>query len=80
VKDQGLDRIYRWDSQQKTLQRFRWSALVTPEGFPRPARGLQIHPEAGACLLANGPSAWLLPLPALTLEEPTKTGKPTQVK
>ena len=78
--NQGLDRIYSWDPQNKTLQRIRWSALAIPQGFPHPTNGLKIAPGSDALLLENGLSAWLLPLSALALGEPTSTGKPTQAK
>jgi hypothetical protein len=75
---QGLDRLYCWDPQQKLLQRFKWAALAVPPGFPRPANGLKIAPDAGALLLENGATAWWLPLSALTLGEPLRTGGPVQ--
>ena len=78
--NQGLDRVYGWDPQKKTLQRVRWSALAVPQGFPKPANGLKIAPGSDALLLENGPSAWLLPLSTLALGEPTSTGQPTQAK
>jgi hypothetical protein len=77
---QGLDRIYCWDPQKKVLQRFKWAALAVPQEFQKPINGIRITPDSGALLLANGPSAWLLPLSALALGDPTTTDKPTQVK
>lgn len=73
--NQGLGRLYRWDPRKQELQRFSWSTLTMPPGFPRPMDGLALAPEAGLLRLANGSSAWLLPLSALPLEAPSPTGR-----
>lgn len=73
---QGLDRLYCWDPQKRLLQRFGWSRLEIPQGMPRPGNGTRFLPEAGALLLENGASAWLLPSSALTVGESTNTLKP----
>jgi len=76
----GLDRVYRWDSQKRVLQRCEWSSLTVPQGFPRPANGLRLAPETGVLMLERGPAAWLLPLSGLTFRDPTPSGKPLQPK
>jgi hypothetical protein len=78
--NQGLDRIYCWDTQKKTLQRFKWAALAVPPGFAKPANGVKLLPVSGALLRENGPSAWLMPLSALAFGESAATGKPVQAK
>ena len=44
--------------------------------MPRPEKGVKGSPGAGALLLENGSSAWLLPLAAIPAGEPTATLKP----
>ncbi len=77
---QGLDRLYCWDVQNKTIQRFRWTALAVPEGFQRPANGVKLLPGSGSLMLDNGSSAWLLPLSTLPLGESSTPRQPTQAK
>lgn len=75
---QGLDRIYRWDSRKRVLQRFPWASLTVPKGFSRPVRGQRLRPESGSLLLEQGSSAWLVPLTELAFGEPAPTGKALQ--
>jgi len=72
----GLGRIYCWDPQKRVLRGTAWSALKVPPGMPRPEKGVKGSPGAGALLLENGSSAWLLPLAAIPAGEPTATLKP----
>jgi hypothetical protein len=77
---QGLDRVYNWDPQKKSLQRAKWTALTTPQGFQRPSNGVRFRPLTGALLQDNGPTAWLVPLSSLVFGESSATGKPAQLK
>ncbi len=77
---QGLDRLYCWDTQNKSLRRFKWMTLSVPEGFQKPVNGVKLVPGSGTLLLENGTSAWLLPLSALPLGEAANTGLPTHAK
>jgi len=77
---QGLDRIYRWDSQKRVLERCQWTGLAVPQGFPRPTRGQRLRPESGMLMLEKGPTAWLVPLAELAFRDPAPTGKPLQPK
>jgi hypothetical protein len=76
---QGLERIYRWSPERRTLQGRAlpeaWAALAPPPGLNRPD-GLQgFRPESGMLLVESGPTAWFLPLEALPLGPPVQTGK-----
>jgi hypothetical protein len=73
---QGLDRVYCWDPRKRSLQRIRLSTLAVPSGFTRPGDGRDIRPAAGALSLRNGQTAWVLPLAALPLGDPSQTAQP----
>lgn len=77
---QGLDRLYCWDVQNKTMRRFRWTSLGVPEGFQRPNNGVRLLPGSGYLLLDRGPSAWLLPLSTLSLGESSTSRPPVQAR
>jgi len=55
--NQGLGRLYRWDPRKQELQRFSWSALTVPPGFPKPMNGLALAPEAGLLWPLEAPSS-----------------------
>lgn len=75
---QGLERIYAWDVEKRSLQRMRWADLATPTGFPRPAQGFRFEPSSGALFLENGDAAWTTPLVGFPFKDPSPVGKPDQ--
>jgi len=59
----GLDRIYRWNPVDETLERSSWYALKPPPDVP--AGAPQLHPGAGSLLLEGARAGWWTPLKAL---------------
>ncbi len=78
---QGLERVYRWNPERRTLHGGTlselWGTLAPPLGLSRPSGLQDFRPESGHILVESGPTAWFLPLEALTWGpvSPTRKGQ-----
>lgn len=76
---EGLDRLYRWNPERRTLAGITltdfWTALALPQGVNRPAGFPAFDPASGQLLLQSGPTALLLPLGAVPLAPIGPTGR-----
>ncbi len=75
----GLDRLYRWDHIQRSLQRFvwteAWSSLTPPSCINLPRGDGDLYPSRGAFALPSNRCLWWLPLSSLPLSQSTPTNK-----
>lgn len=65
----GLDRLYRWNPERRSLQVVllprAWPALPLPKGIVRPSACRDLNPASGDLLVESGPVGYRTPLETL---------------